>query len=77
MATVGVYSAYTTDVVLVQRVYYNQEFNFICEWTVSFFVVSKILICIRPMAIDHVDDASRIFYMWNRTTLSYRSTFYE
>lgn len=31
MATVGAESAYATDVVAVQRVYYNQKWNFLCK----------------------------------------------
>jgi len=32
MAVVGAYSAYATDIVAVQRVYYNQNYNFSCEF---------------------------------------------
>ncbi|KAH9832325.1 OPT oligopeptide transporter [Rhodofomes roseus] len=34
MAGVGAGSAYATDIVAVQRVYYNQEYNFIYQWMV-------------------------------------------
>ncbi|KAH7922249.1 small oligopeptide transporter [Leucogyrophana mollusca] len=34
MATVGAYSAYATDIVAVQRVYYNQMYNFSYQWMV-------------------------------------------
>ncbi|KAL0954158.1 hypothetical protein HGRIS_005294 [Hohenbuehelia grisea] len=32
MASVGAYSAYATDIVAVQRVYYNQNYNFGYQW---------------------------------------------
>jgi OPT family oligopeptide transporter len=32
MATVGAFSAYATDIVAVQRVFYNQQFNFSYQW---------------------------------------------
>ena len=32
MASVGATSAYATDVIAVQKVFYHQEWNFICEW---------------------------------------------
>lgn len=32
MATVGYQSAYATDIVAVQRVFYNQIFNFSYQW---------------------------------------------
>jgi len=32
MATVGMFSAYATDIVAVQRVYYNQTYNFSYQW---------------------------------------------
>jgi hypothetical protein len=31
MATVGAQSAYATDIVAVQRVYYNQKWSFLCK----------------------------------------------
>lgn len=31
MATVGAGSAYATDIVAVQRVFYNQNYNFSCK----------------------------------------------
>lgn len=31
MASVGAGSAYATDIVAVQRVYYNQTYNFSCK----------------------------------------------
>ena len=31
MAIVGAYSAYATDIVAVQRVFYNQNYNFSCK----------------------------------------------
>ncbi|KAH7910423.1 OPT oligopeptide transporter protein-domain-containing protein [Hygrophoropsis aurantiaca] len=34
MATVGAYSAYATDIVAVQRVYYGQMYNFSYQWMV-------------------------------------------
>ncbi|KAL5490446.1 hypothetical protein ACEPAI_5279 [Sanghuangporus weigelae] len=34
MATVGAASAYATDIVAVQKVYYNQEYNFLYQWMV-------------------------------------------
>ncbi|TFK71414.1 OPT oligopeptide transporter [Pluteus cervinus] len=34
MATVGAYSAYATDIVAVQKVYYNQNYNFSYQWMV-------------------------------------------
>ncbi|THH17151.1 hypothetical protein EW146_g3620 [Bondarzewia mesenterica] len=34
MASVGAGSAYATDIIAVQRVYYNQEYNFIYQWMV-------------------------------------------
>ncbi|KAJ3508146.1 hypothetical protein NLJ89_g5912 [Agrocybe chaxingu] len=34
MATVGAYSAYATDIVAVQRVFYNQNYNFSYQWMV-------------------------------------------
>ncbi|KZT68237.1 small oligopeptide transporter [Daedalea quercina L-15889] len=34
MAGVGASSAYATDIIAVQRVYYNQEYNFIYQWMV-------------------------------------------
>ncbi|KAF9466766.1 OPT oligopeptide transporter [Collybia nuda] len=34
MASVGAYSAYATDIVAVQRVYYNQNYNFGYQWMV-------------------------------------------
>jgi len=34
MAAVGAYSAYATDIVAVQRVYYNQNYNFGYQWMV-------------------------------------------
>jgi len=33
MATVGSGSAYATDIIAVQRVYYNQTYNFSCKLT--------------------------------------------
>ncbi|KIJ23393.1 hypothetical protein M422DRAFT_130567, partial [Sphaerobolus stellatus SS14] len=41
MATVGGSSAYATDIVAVQRVYYNQQFNFSYQW---FLVLSTQMI---------------------------------
>ncbi len=35
MALVGVRSAYTTDIVTVQQVYYNQTYNFGCKTVLS------------------------------------------
>ncbi|KAG8904835.1 hypothetical protein FRB99_001091 [Tulasnella sp. 403] len=35
MASVGAYSAYATDVVAVQRVYYNQRWNFSYQWLIT------------------------------------------
>lgn len=32
MATVGAASAYATDIVAVQKVYYNQEYSFLYQW---------------------------------------------
>ncbi|KAF8966107.1 OPT oligopeptide transporter [Flammula alnicola] len=34
MASVGAYSAYATDIIAVQRVFYNQNFNFGYQWMV-------------------------------------------
>ena len=34
MATVGASSAYATDIIAVQRVYYNQTYNFSYQWLV-------------------------------------------
>ncbi|KAI0044897.1 OPT oligopeptide transporter [Auriscalpium vulgare] len=34
MASVGAGSAYATDIIAVQRVYYNQHYNFIYQWMV-------------------------------------------
>ncbi|KAK7443795.1 hypothetical protein VKT23_015576 [Stygiomarasmius scandens] len=34
MASVGAFSAYATDIIAVQRVYYNQNFNFGYQWMV-------------------------------------------
>lgn len=34
MATVGYQSAYATDIVAVQRVFYHQQFNFSYQWMV-------------------------------------------
>lgn len=31
MATVGAESAYATDIIAVQRVYYNQKWSFLCK----------------------------------------------
>jgi hypothetical protein len=31
MSIVGAYSAYATDIVAVQKVFYNQNYNFSCE----------------------------------------------
>jgi hypothetical protein len=31
MATVGAQSAYATDIIAVQRVYYHQTYNFSCK----------------------------------------------
>jgi OPT family small oligopeptide transporter len=41
MATVGIGSAYATDIIAVQRVYYNQRYNFSYQW---FVVMSTQLI---------------------------------
>jgi hypothetical protein len=38
MAGVGATSAYATDIIAVQRVYYSQVFNFSCL-SISFFTV--------------------------------------
>lgn len=38
MATVGYQSAYATDIVAVQRVYYNQTYNFSCTSFISFIL---------------------------------------
>jgi len=37
MASVGWQSAYATDIVAVQRVYYNQIYNFSCEYIFGSF----------------------------------------
>lgn len=37
MATVGWTSAYATDIIAVQRVFYNQQWNFSCEYTSPIF----------------------------------------
>ena len=34
MASVGAYSAYATDIIAVQRVFYNQTYNFSYQWMV-------------------------------------------
>ncbi|KAF7367756.1 Sexual differentiation process protein isp4 [Mycena sanguinolenta] len=36
MASVGAGSAYATDIIAVQRVYYNQQYNFSYQWQVFF-----------------------------------------
>ena len=33
MAIVGAYSAYATDIVAVQKVFYNQDYNFACAFS--------------------------------------------
>lgn len=38
MATVGSGSAYATDIVAVQRVYYNQTYNFSCMFYLADFL---------------------------------------
>ncbi len=48
MGAVGAYSAYATDIVAVQRVYYNQVYNFSCEFPV---VVNAVLGQICPLTI--------------------------
>jgi len=37
MASVGAGSAYATDIVAVQRVYYNQTYNFSCQCSCSVY----------------------------------------
>ena len=34
MGGVGAVSAYATDIVAVQRVYYNQNYNFLYQWMI-------------------------------------------
>lgn len=36
MASVGAQTAYATDIVAVQKVFYNQEWSFICECRPTF-----------------------------------------
>ena len=65
MAGVGAGSAYATDIVAVQRVYYNQTYNFGYQWLV---VMSTQLVSI--LFIPIFDDAAelrfpdRLFHRW-------------
>jgi hypothetical protein len=43
MASVGSGSAYATDIIAVQRVYYNQVFNFSCKFELSYRWLSDYL----------------------------------
>lgn len=73
MATVGYSSAYATDIVAVQRVFYNQTWNFSCTFSSLFCLSSKVerifahLICncehsVRSMADGHVDTTYRLLH---------------
>ena len=47
-ATVGIGSAYATDIIAVQRVYYNQVYNFSCQ----FFPTCLTLTCLNNCLVD-------------------------
>jgi hypothetical protein len=40
-ATVGIGSAYATDIIAVQRVYYNQIYNFSCQFYLSYLTLTS------------------------------------
>lgn len=77
MASVGSYSAYATDIIAVQKVYYNQNYNFGCtSTTLSTKFLHLIHIC-RPMDGGDVDTAHWILYRWYCPTIPCATTFHE
>jgi hypothetical protein len=78
MASVSAGSAYATDVVAVQRVYYNQNYNFSCKRLSKLSCQLAMLIdfC-RPMDGCHVDTANRIFDRRYSQTVPCTTSFHE
>lgn len=81
MATVGAYSAYATDIVAVQRVFYNQNYNFGCEHRTLFFRLyssRKLKASVyRSMDDCHVHTAHRFLYWRYRSPVLGPATFHE
>ena len=70
MATVGSGSAYATDIIAVQRVYYNQTYNFACQSFSSCLKLTSLNNCpCRSMVCCYVDTAHWFLDRWSCTTL--------
>jgi hypothetical protein len=67
MASVGAGSAYATDIVAVQRVFYNQTYNFGCAFVQPVDGITKLKLFFRSMDACYVYPAHWLF---NRGHLS-------
>ena len=67
-ATVGWQSAYATDIIAVQRVYYNQTYNFSCTWSnfdsEKWLMLTTIFVG-RSMVSCDVYSTDWFFYWWH------------
>jgi len=71
-ATVGWQSAYATDIIAVQRVYYNQTYNFSCTWIAYLQEMTMMLTTVpigRSMVSCNVYPADWLFYWWHCQTV--------
>lgn len=80
MASVGAQSAYATDIVAVQRVYYQQKWSFFCNRSLFDFFrsfLNKDHFYFRQLDARHVHPAHWILYWRNCSSLPCRATIYE
>lgn len=77
MASVGSGSAYATDIVAVQRVYYNQNFNFGCTSVATTQTNRTLNHFFRSMDARYVHPAHRFFDRGHLPSLFSQSPVYE
>jgi len=77
MASVGSGSAYATDIVAVQRVYYNQNYNFGCTSVQQVYDIPKQNHPCRSMDACYVHPTHRFLNRGHLPPLSGQPTFYE
>ena len=77
MASVGAGSAYATDIIAVQRVFYNQNYNFSCALNFPLFRVLSDAENCRSMDGCHVHSAHRFLYRWHCPSLPRAAALYE
>lgn len=82
MASVGAGSAYATDIVAVQKTFYNQDYEFACTFFFFFlkqnlFLGRLMMAFHRPMDGRHVHAANRIFHWWSLPEVLGQPALYE